>query len=274
MQAVFGVDGECASALLISFVGGYPVGISCVTSLYEASVITKKDAEQAILFCNNSGPGFFVGVVGATVLRSVRLGLILYFIHMISAIAVGRLLCRSRPSMVTIRRQAVHQETTSQQFLNAITSASSSLLQVCALIVFFCVFLEMIECIGILSLLHGLPIGLTKQQLSAAIYGTLELTGGILRLNDSSFVAAAFFMSWGGVCVHFQAMSFWRKAGLMPKGYYFAKLLHAFISALLAYCYLNPNAIGVFILCLLGAVCVIFPQIRKKVGRNPLRFAL
>jgi hypothetical protein len=40
-------------ALLMSFLGGYPVGISTVVSLYEGGQISKSEAQKALRICNN-----------------------------------------------------------------------------------------------------------------------------------------------------------------------------------------------------------------------------
>ena len=276
MEKLFGVSGGCLSPLLMSFLGGYPVGVSCVVSLYEEGVITKRDAQRALLFCNNSGPAFFVGVVGSIVLQNVKNGLLLYFIHMIAALYVGRFFCRGGAEDAKLRRLPKKSEPLSQQFLNAISNSCGALLQICGLILFFSVLLALLERIGLISLLRKLPLGLSEAELSATLYGFLELTGGILRLSNTSapFLLASFFMGWGGLCVHFQAMSLWQRAGLHPKGYFIAKLLHGVLSAFFALCCLKPNVLNIGILCSLTVLSAAIPQIRKKRSGNPLRYAL
>ncbi len=276
MEVTFGVSGACLSPLLMSFLGGYPVGVSGVISLYEEGTVTKNEAERALLFCNNSGPAFFIGVVGSVVLGSVKAGLLLYLLHVVSALLVGRIFSGSGVKKVNVRRLPEKPEPISRQFLNAISNSCTALLQICGLVLFFSVFLSLLERTGLISLLQNLPLGLSEAELSAALYGTLELTGGILRLSSiaAPLVPAAFFMGWGGFCVHFQAMSLWQKVNLYPKGYFLAKLLHGTLSALLASCCLSPNLVNLCLLILVAALSVFIPKIRKKSGRNPLRNAV
>ena len=65
MRPLFNVPGACASAFVLGFVGGYPVGARTALSLYQKGMCTKTEAERLLSFCNNSGPAFILGVVGA-----------------------------------------------------------------------------------------------------------------------------------------------------------------------------------------------------------------
>lgn len=272
MERIFGVEGGCASPLLMSFLGGYPIGVSCIVSQYESGIITKDSAQRALRFSNNSGPGFFIGMVGAGALGSVRMGLILYLIHIFSALAVGRLFATECRSTVRIRRLPKPSASLSQQFIHSVSESCAALLTICGFILFFSLLLALMEAAGLFSFF---PYGRGKE-ISAAIYGSLELTGGILSLKDCSaaFSMAAFFMGWGGLCVHFQAMSLWRNVGLQPKNYFLSKLLHGSISALTASCFITPNVPKLLFLGLIFVLCVFLPQIRKKSSGNSAQFAV
>lgn len=63
-HALFGVRAACLPALLTGLLGGYPAGAAAVTELYRAGALSKAEAERALCFCNNSGPGFFAGLIG------------------------------------------------------------------------------------------------------------------------------------------------------------------------------------------------------------------
>ena len=88
MAPLFRVNGACASALALGFVGGYPVGARTAISLYQNGQCSKTEAERLLAFCNNSGPAFIFGVVGAGVFGSGALGLLLYLVHMAASLLV------------------------------------------------------------------------------------------------------------------------------------------------------------------------------------------
>lgn len=89
MRPLFHLNGSCACALAMGFIGGYPVGARTAINLYQNGQCTKTEAERLLAFCNNSGPAFILGVVGAGVFGSSQVGLILYFTHVCASLLVG-----------------------------------------------------------------------------------------------------------------------------------------------------------------------------------------
>ena len=261
MGRVFGVGGSVFPALLCSFLGGYPVGVSVLTEDYRAGRLTRQEAEQALLFCNNSGPGFFVAVVGAVVLQDVTEGLLLYAIHVCAALLCGRLFARKGAPIIRVKKVPEALLPPSQAFLNAVTGTCQVLLQVSGLICVFSVAAALLKNV----LLPCFPL---IEPYIPLISGLLELSNGVMSLpaSGSAFVLAALFTSWGGLCVHLQAMSLWQPLGLHPKGYFFSKLLHGLIAALFAAAFTQRTA-ALFTASILTVVfCGLFPIISRKIG--------
>lgn len=261
MQRFFGVDGTIFPALLCSLLGGYPVGVSVLTEYYRAGRLTRQEAEQALLFCNNSGPGFFIAVVGAIVLQDAKSGLLLYAIHVCTALLCGRLFARKDMPKIRVKKVSEALLPPSQAFLNAVCGTCQVLLQVSGLICVFSVAFALLKNV----LLPRFPL---IEPYIPMISGLLELTGGIMSLSGSAnaFILAAFFTSWGGLCVHLQAMSLWQPLGLHPKGYFFSKLLHGLMAALFAAAFTQRTA-ALFTASILTVVfCGLFPIISRKIG--------
>lgn len=261
MGRVFGVGGSVFPALLCSFMGGYPVGVSVLTEDYRAGRLTRQEAEQALLFCNNSGPGFFVAVVGAVVLQDVTKGLLLYLIHIWSALLCGRLFARTGTTSIRVRRVQEALLPPSQAFLSAVTGTCQVLLQISGLICVFSVAAALLKNV----LLPRFPL---IEPYIPLLSGLLELSNGVMSLSLSSnaFILAAFFTGWGGLCVHLQAMSLWQPLGLHPKGYFFSKLLHGLIAALFAAALTQRSAALFAASALTAAFCGLFPLISRKIG--------
>ncbi len=269
MHACFGLSGGCMTPLLLSFFGGYPVGASCAVQQYQKGAISKREAEHLLLFCNNSGPAFFLGVIGTAVLRDIRFGLLLYLIHIFSALFCGILLRPPAESGIKLRRIPAAQAE-GGGFLQAVSASCAALLQISGLILFFSVVLAVLEASGLLTLLSRLLPGISVSELGAMLCGVLELSSGIVRLPSCENAAAlcAFFMGWGGVCVHLQAMSFWQPCGLRPRGYLLAKLLHGVVSALFVLLLISPTPLLAALAAALVVFCATFPHIRQKWGGN------
>ena len=98
--------------------------------------------------------------------------------------------------------------------------------------------------------------------------GLLELTSGVMQLSGSPFslIAAAFYMGWGGLCVHLQAMALW--GNLHPRGYLTEKLLHGLLSAIFVAVWQQPGVFSVTAAAALCLLCIIFPSFRKNRGGN------
>lgn len=264
MRVLFGVEGGCFAALLLSFLGGYPAGVGAVTALYQKGGISKQSAERAVCFCNNSGPAFFLGVAGSTILHSARAGLLLYGIHILSALCAGILLAQPMSKAAVRKTKALDgQQPFFTAFLDAVAASCAALLQISGLVVFFSALTALVGKAGTLPQ-------------AGILTGMLELTSGILQLEGSwelRFLACAFLLSWGGLCVHFQAAAIWTSAGLHPKGYWLEKALHAALSVLFACAALSPTPLFLGSAGAILLLCVLFPLFRKKKAGN-LRHAV
>ncbi len=249
LSKLLGLPEEIVGALLVSFLGGYPIGVSRVCAMYEDGMIKKSNAEQAIVFCNNSGPGFFVGMIGG-LLCDVRLGLVLYMIHVLSAL-ICVYIFRPAKKSYAIKRIAPA-SSFAERFTNAVTASCIAMLNVCALVVLFSIFMSVINLIP-------LTVPSTAK---ALIFGSLELTSGI-TLCEGNFVLCAFLMGWGGLCVHLQAMSLWKKQNLTVKNYVPSKLLHGLLSAAFALAW--QRGFLFFALCFLvfTVICIIVKNFMK-----------
>ena len=194
MYPLFGVSGAGASALILGLLGGYPVGARTVAELYGRGEIAREEAEQLLAFCNNSGPGFFLGVCGTAVFGSARAGMYLYLIHVGAALVTGVLL---RRDLGLPRRKAVSRQRAPFD-LAAVQSSFAAVGSVSAFVIFFMVLLRLLSIVPALAALPPLP--------RAALFGFMEMTNGVnaLPATRAGFVLCAAIMNWGGLSVQAQ----------------------------------------------------------------------
>ena len=247
MAPLFRVNGNCAAALALGFVGGYPVGARTAIELYEQDQCSRTEAERMLAFCNNSGPAFILGVVGAGVFGSGTVGLLLYLAHLLSSLLVGVLFRFYRPGdgPQTRRSGGPQFQTASfpKAFTQSVLGAMQSTLNICAFILFFTVFLRILAQAGVLTgaarLLSALlaPLGLDQTWAERLLTGLVEVSSGVSSLTDGTLPGrlsmAAFMLGWAGVSIHCQVLAFLGDSGLSVKTYVAGKLLHGGISALL-----------------------------------------
>lgn len=222
LARLLGCSQAGARAFLLGLTGSYPVGARTVAQLYRRGGISRREACRLLLFSNNCGPAFILGVAGLGCFGSLRAGVLLWGVHILAALVIALALPRraaeppERPGSVPARPPLV------PALIAAVRDAAGTMVYICGFVVFFLVLTRLLT--ALTGLEHPLPLGL------------LELTGGILRLSGTrgDFVLAAALMGWGGVCVHCQTAAVLEGSGLHMRGYLPAKAAQAVLSAALA----------------------------------------
>jgi len=248
MRPLFHVPGSCAAAVALGLVGGYPVGARAALTLYESGECDKTECERLLSFCNNSGPAFILGVVGAGVFADSRIGLLLCLVHTVASLCVGLVFRFYRwkggetGAPPSTRTRPIASERFSVAFTTAVKGALSSTLNICAFVICFTVLLQLLFRSGILTALAALlgrlfsPLGFTELWAQRLLTGILELSSGVSSLTgEGSFsgkiAMAAFLLGWAGLSVHCQVLSFLGESGLNTRTYLGGKLLHGLFSA-------------------------------------------
>ena len=251
MRPLFRVGGACAPAFALGFIGGYPVGARTAINLYENGMCSKTEAERLLAFCNNSGPAFILGVVGAGIFASSAVGVLLYLVHAAASICVGLIFRfyragREGGTAGQEVRPAPRFEAKglASAFTGSIKGAFLSTLNICAFVVFFTVAIRLLALTGVLpgtakllGLLFG-PFGMTQAWAERLLTGVLEISSGVWTLSGATGAVgrlpmAAFMLGWAGCSVHCQVLSFMEDSGLSARPYLIGKLLHGGFSALL-----------------------------------------
>ena len=247
MGPLFRLPGAGASALALGCIGGYPVGAKTAAQLYTSGQCSKEEAERLLGFCNNCGPAFLLGVVGAGVFSSAAAGVLLLAVHLAAALCVGlvfRWVGKGKHPSRNASSAAGGQTAGSLAiaFTEAVKSAFFSTLTICAFVIFFRVVIRLLAASGLLvgaaAALAALlsPLGMTLPWAESLLAGLLEVSTGVTSLSSGStgakLVTAAFLLGWGGLSVHFQTLSVISPAGLSPRFYFRGKALHGLFSAL------------------------------------------
>ena len=214
---------------LLGLLGGYPVGARTVAELYGRGEIAREEAEQLLAFCNNSGPGFFLGVCGTAVFGSARAGAYLYLIHVGAALVTGVLL---RRNLGLPRRKAVSRQRAPFDLAAALPAAVQSSFaavgSVSAFVIFFMVLLRLLSLMPALAALPPLP--------RAALFGFVEMTNGVnaLPATRAGFVLCAAIMNWGGLSVQAQTRALLAGSALSARRCVIGKAVQALAGVPLA----------------------------------------
>ncbi|MFI3250890.1 MAG: sporulation protein [Eubacteriales bacterium] len=245
MVPLFRVNGTCATALALGFVGGYPVGARTTVTLYQNGQCSEVEGARLLAFSNNSGPAFVLGVVGAGIFHSPTIGGLLYLAHVLGCLIVGMLFRFYKPSHPPTKSSppsTLQATSFSKAFVHSVTSALTSTLHVCAFLLCFTVLIRLLSMAGVIDFLGagvGLlltPLGVPAHSAHGLVVGFIELASGVTSLakvGEIKLPIIAFLLGWGGISVHCQVLAFLGESGLSLKTYFIGKFLHGVFSAII-----------------------------------------
>ncbi len=250
MRYLFGLSGAGSTAVFLGSLCGFPVGAKTAVALYDRGVISRRECEHLLTFCNCPGSAFLISGVGVSLFGNRRLGTALYFCVLGCSFGIG-LVARF---LMGRRERGEHPHYPSglhpggaEMFTSAVSSAATGMLTVCAYVVFFSTLS------GTLAELAR-AVGGMEPHLFALLCGFLEMSGGIgaastLPNGETALIFAAAMAGWSGLSVHCQIASLCGGRGLSLRPYLLAKtaggVLAAAVMALILHAFpewLSPDA--------------------------------
>ena len=213
-------------------------------SLYQQGLCSKVEAERLLAFCNNSGPAFIFGVVGAGVFGR-RSGGFAALPHPHPGLPAGgaAVPVSRRGEARRLPRRPPDQAHPHRHRARRLHLGGHPVLPVHP---------EHLRLCGIL--LRGASAarppgaccppwrrcwgcwGLSEEWAHRLVAGLLELSSGVSSLTGGSGLAgrasmAAFMLGWAGLSVHCQVLSFLIDSGLSARVYLAGKLCHGLLAA-------------------------------------------
>ena len=224
---LFGVSGTMAPVILMSLIGGYPVGAAGISALRRQGAVSEQEAKRAALFAVGAGPGFVTGFVGAAIYGNAAVGRI-----MLAAQSASVLLL-SVPARLLVpagreSRQADGRLPPSLPFdralVEAVTEAARNMGVICAFVTVFS---------AMLALTEKLTANETAQD---AVFLLSEVCTAATRLAPKAPVAlVAFAVGFGGICVHCQILSALGEVKVNRLLFFLFRILQGALTALLTY---------------------------------------
>ncbi len=212
----------CATSVIImSMVGGFPIGIKMANDLYTSNQITKEQAQRLCLFCMNGGPAFVITTVGLSMLGSIKAGIIIYASLCASAFISGII-----SSFIADKNQISQAQTNDislplSSLSVAISDSMQSILVICAWVILFS---SATSCLKEVHL--GYNVYLT-------ICSLIEVTNGCALLSGNiSISIIAGLIGFGGFCIHFQVLAFIKNMKMKYKYFLVSRILNGVFSAI------------------------------------------
>ena len=72
LSKLFNISPQSVPAYISGILCGYPIGGKMALELFEKGKIGKNEKDRLLIFANNSGPGFIIGMVGGVLFKSIH----------------------------------------------------------------------------------------------------------------------------------------------------------------------------------------------------------
>lgn len=224
LKLLLGLNAQEGGILLLSLLGGYPIGARLLGQAYQNGQLDRRQALRLLAFCVNAGPTFYLAVLGKGLFGNLKTGLCLLGCNALSVLCLSALSRFIAPKNFAQAPKLPPLPPLTDSFVESVTDAALTMLSLSAWVVLF-------SCFG--SILKGLLPGGFYQ---GAALAALEVTGGCLALRPlgCSPAVLAFFTAFGGLSVLFQVK--YSAGTLRPPLWYliFSSLLRAVLSAAFA----------------------------------------
>ena len=234
VKLLFRMRGECAAAMVLGFLCGFPVGAKSASALYRQGEIDRWEYETLISIVSIPSPAFLIGSVGLYSFGSAKTGILLYSVTLVSAVVSGIII-----SAVMRKKAPRTQSSSGRSFstretgalsavASAISSAVPSMLNVCAFILFFFTVVGAVD--AALAPLC-LPDGIR-----AVIFGIFEISGGMTVASESGewgICVAALLCGLSGASVCMQVTGICEKDGISLKAFMISRLIIAALNLLI-----------------------------------------
>lgn len=230
MEKLFKVNKNCSFVLIMSILSGSPSNAKYLKDLHENNLISNQDIQKCLNFCHFTNPIFVIGTIGYNFLNNKKIGLIILICHYLSNLIIGIFNNNSKQTNNYNKKKTIQNKNNFIEILkSSIIDTTNTLLLILGIIT---------TCIIITCIIDN--ILLIKDNYKF-IYGFFEITQGLkyLALTNINIIyksiISAFLISFGGICIHLQVYSILDNKKIKYYPYFFSRILHGLLSALLTY---------------------------------------
>ena len=228
---LFNVSDNVVTVFFLSMISGFPSNARNTRMMYDMKLIDKNEASHCLMFTHFSNPLFILGTVSTFFFKNEIFGIIILIAHYLSNVILGVIVRNSNTiSNINYTVPKSKSQNFPEIFIRAIRNAIDTLLSI----------LGTLTCFLVLSaiIINMLNVNLYD---AALLKGILEVTMGLkdlslLNISDIyKVVIAAMFISFGGLSVHMQVLSFLIDTDISYRCFFVARIFHAIISGGIAY---------------------------------------
>lgn len=235
---IFKIPTQYFSVLIISNIGGYPIGIKTISQMCVENKISQLDAQRLICSCFCCSPSFIISVIGIGIFSNSKIGLYIYISILLSNLIIGIIEGIGKP-VPQVKKSNAKIEFNFKILSDSIYSTSKTIFLICIMVVFFCIFNCVLECSNAIPKLahfisNVLPLKLSE---STATVNTILEISNITAFEKYSFNCIPIMtglLAFGGICVFAQTITICNKQ-INLKKFYMTRPVQIGLSALISF---------------------------------------
>ncbi len=247
MNKYFNLPGSSSFILIGSLISGFPSSAKYIKELYDKKEISKNDANYLLTFNHFSNPLFIIGTIGNILLKNKKIAIVILICHIFTNFIIALIFKPKNKTYIRVNKTSIKKafnkmhcnrinknKSFASILSNSIFNTINTLILILGIIITFLIITNL------LTNTFNLP-----ELLKTFISGILEMTSGIKYtslLNYSLIIKASlitFFISFGGLSVHFQIMSIISDTDIKYKYFFIARIFHSIISSCLVFLILS-----------------------------------
>lgn len=223
-KGLFGLNGVLAPVILLSIIGGYPVGARGIAELKKSGEIDNRQARKAAMFCVCAGPGFLINYVGSSLYNSPTAGIVILSAQVISVIILGiavNLFDRNRLDYNSDTEIYPKPLPFSEALVESAYSAVRCMADICAMVLIF-------------SAATGIISGIIPDTAALDVWRIMTEVCSAVSLTSQKYPieVTAFAVGFGGLCVHFQIFSALGSIRINKLLFFFVRIIQGLLTAL------------------------------------------
>ncbi len=208
--------------MILSMLGGYPVGARLIEELYNNNKIDKKTAHLMQMYCVNAGPAFITIAVGCGVFSSKKIGYVLLISHLAASFLIALALSKfTHRNTELINTSKLQNLTLAENFVVSTSEAAASVIGICTYVILFSFINSYLVCFS-----TDLPI------LKYVVYLTEVTTSVTITKN---IILVSFLLGFSGISIWCQIIGFSKNSGVNYPLFIVGRLAHGLISSALTF---------------------------------------
>lgn len=272
MRPLFNIPGVGSFGYIMGMASGYPTGAKITARLREENQLTRVEAERLVSFTNNSSPLFIFGAISVGFFHDPKLGVLLAVCHYLGNTIVGILMRFYRKNeevsvyekkdtgfLLLHAFQEMHtfrirnRKPLGEILGDSVINSIKTLVKVGGFIVLFSVVNKILFIVGFSSVLahiaeHLLALFTLPEELALPfISGLFEITIGANLISQVTLntvlqqaIVISFILGFNGFSIQAQVASIISKTDIRFYPYFFCRLLHGTIAAILTVILYKP----------------------------------